>query len=319
MTISSEFRLSLNKVLTGTVAGSLFIVTVLSVAQVWAAVAAPVDSNILFEDDAGVRVTEAEVRHYFAPYGASGGTADMAKVPNIELAIENIYISKVMSQRASDGTRLSQSTQEWIAADAVRRQLMRDWVEAEQAARLAEVDWEGLAKEQYLAKPENYRSPDKMRASHILLQTEGRRLVEVMIEADTVRSQVLSGEDFAALADLYTEPDSPKVGGDLGYFSRGQMVRPFEEAAFTLEVGDISDLVITQFGVHLIKVTDKTPGEVPGFEDVRQQIIKRLKITVASDVREAILREVRSRVFELQDNVDMGAIEQMRADAAVSR
>lgn len=243
----------------------------------------------------------------------------MAKVPNIELAVENIYIAKVLSQRAADRASLSKEAQVWIAEDAVRRQLMREWVDAEQAAQLAEVDWNGLAKEEYLAKPENFRSPDKIRAGHILLQTEGRRLVDVMIEADSVRSRALSGEDFAALADSYAAPDSPKVGGDLGYFSRGQMVRPFEEAAFALEIGEISDLVITQFGVHLIKVIDKVPGELLGFEEVRGRIIKRLKVTVASDIRERILREVRSRVFELQENVDMAAIEQMRADAAAAR
>jgi peptidyl-prolyl cis-trans isomerase C len=293
--------------------------TVMGVLQLAAAVAAAPDSKILFEDDAGISVTEAEVRHYFAPYGAAGEFADMAKVPNIELAVENIYISKILSQREVKETSLNEEAQAWIAADAVRRQLMREWVDAEQAAQLAEVDWDGLAKEQYLARPENFKSSDKIRARHILLPTEGRRLVDVMIEADSVRSRALSGEDFAVLADSYTEPDSPKVGGDLGYFTRGQMVRPFEEAAFELEVGDISDLVITQFGVHLIKVTDKAPGQLLSFEEVRDRMIKQLKVTVANEAREGILREVRSRVFELQENVDMAAIEQMRADAAAVR
>ena len=307
------------RVIQRTTSVGLIASVLMSSIQIAAAAVAVPDSKILFEDDAGVSVTAAEVRHYFAPYGAAGESADMAKVPNIELAVENIYISKVLSQREVDETSLNQEAQAWIAADAVRRKLMREWVDAEQAAQLAQVDWGGLAKEQYLARPENFKTSDRMRASHILLPTEGRRLVDVMIEADAIRYRALSGEDFAALADSLTEPDSPKVGGDLGYFTRGQMVRPFEEAAFALDVGEISDLVITQFGVHLIKVTDKAPGELLGFEEVRERIIKQLEVTVANEVREGILREVRSRVLELQENVDMAAIEQMRVDAAAAR
>ncbi len=88
---------------------------------------------------------------------------------------------------------------------------------------------------------------DKIRCSHIL--------VEKMSTAQEVLEKLKKGESFAKLAEQYSIDGSRKRGGDLGYFSRGQMVKPFEDAAFKLEVGQVSDIVKTQFGYHVIKRT----------------------------------------------------------------
>lgn len=88
-----------------------------------------------------------------------------------------------------------------------------------------------------------------VKASHILVHTED--------EAKTIKTMLDEGEDFALLARQYSTCPSKAVGGDLGYFKRGQMVKEFENAAFSLPVGQISDPVQTQFGWHLIKVTDR--------------------------------------------------------------
>ena len=89
----------------------------------------------------------------------------------------------------------------------------------------------------------------EVRASHILVKTEG--------EALNLLSQMETEREFSDLARAYSECPSGKKGGDLGFFSRGQMVREFEEAAFSSEPGQITGPVKTQFGYHLIRVTDK--------------------------------------------------------------
>jgi peptidyl-prolyl cis-trans isomerase D len=96
------------------------------------------------------------------------------------------------------------------------------------------------------------------RASHILLKTEGKDEATVRTQAEDVLKQVKApGADFAALAKKYSEDDGSKVnGGDLDYFSRGRMVPEFETAAFSMQPGQISDLVKSQYGFHIIKVTD---------------------------------------------------------------
>lgn len=88
-----------------------------------------------------------------------------------------------------------------------------------------------------------------VRASHILVNTKE--------EAVSIKSKIDKGENFEALAKKYSKCPSGQNGGDLGYFGRGEMVPSFETAAFELPVGKVSDPVKTQFGWHLIKVTDK--------------------------------------------------------------
>ncbi len=87
-----------------------------------------------------------------------------------------------------------------------------------------------------------------MRACHILVKTEK--------EARDLVEQIKTGRDFAELARKYSECPSGKRGGDLGFFTRGQMVKEFEDAAFTMERGQVSEPVKTQFGYHIIMVTE---------------------------------------------------------------
>ena len=89
----------------------------------------------------------------------------------------------------------------------------------------------------------------QIRASHILVKTEN--------DAKVILQRALKGESFAKLAEEFSMDPSKRRGGDLGYFGRGRMVRNFENAAFALEKGQISQPVKTEFGWHLIKVTDK--------------------------------------------------------------
>lgn len=88
----------------------------------------------------------------------------------------------------------------------------------------------------------------KVKASHILLKTEK--------DAKLVLEKVKAGDDFAKLAKMYSQCPSGNNGGDLGYFGKGQMVKPFEDACFKAKAGDVIGPVKTQFGYHVIKVTD---------------------------------------------------------------
>ena len=88
----------------------------------------------------------------------------------------------------------------------------------------------------------------KIRASHILVKTEE--------EAKKLLEEIKNGADFAKLASEHSMCPSGRDGGDLGFFGRGMMVKPFEEAAFALKKGEVSEPVETQFGWHLIKLTD---------------------------------------------------------------
>jgi peptidyl-prolyl cis-trans isomerase D len=129
---------------------------------------------------------------------------------------------------------------------------------------------------------QQYQTPEQVRASHILLNTAGKDEATVKKQADDLLAKVKAGADFAALAKQYSEDTASKVnGGDLDFFSRGRMVPEFEDAAFKLEPGQVSDVVKSQFGFHIIKVTEKRPGTTRTLDQVRQEIQQQLAAQIA--------------------------------------
>lgn len=123
---------------------------------------------------------------------------------------------------------------------------------------------------------------EQLRASHVLLRTEGKKEEEVRVKAEDVLKQARAGADFAQLAKKYSDDEASRdQGGDLDYFARGKMVPQFEDAAFKLEKGQISDLVKTQYGFHIIKIADKKPGTTKPLSEVRQQLADQLKYDAA--------------------------------------
>lgn len=133
----------------------------------------------------------------------------------------------------------------------------------------------------YENNPETFKQPERVKASHILIKVDPKadasQKAEAQKKIDSVQAKLQKGEDFGALAKEYSEgPTGPK-GGDLGYFTRGQMVKPFEEAAFAMKPGEVSGMVETRFGYHLIKVTDKTPEGTMPYEDVKERLAEFLK------------------------------------------
>jgi peptidyl-prolyl cis-trans isomerase D len=131
-------------------------------------------------------------------------------------------------------------------------------------------------RDHYQQNLSSYQLPERVRASHILLKTEGKSPEETeksKAKATELLLRVRQGADFAELARKNSEdPVSAANGGDLGLFGRGSMVPEFENAAFTLGIGAISDLVKTQFGFHIIKVTEKQPSRTQTFEEVESLI-----------------------------------------------
>jgi peptidyl-prolyl cis-trans isomerase D len=143
-----------------------------------------------------------------------------------------------------------------------------------------------------------YTTPEQIRASHILLKTEGKNDADVRARAESVLKEVKAGGDFAALAKKYSEDDSnAQQGGDLDYFSRGRMVPEFETAAFALEPGQVSDLVKTQFGYHIIKVVDRKPAitrdlkDAVLYKEIETQVQRDLSEAQVNDLADSLARE----------------------------
>lgn len=133
----------------------------------------------------------------------------------------------------------------------------------------------------YEEHPEAFKQPAQVRASHILIKVDPQanesQKAEAKKKIQDIRKRIQKEGDFEALAKEYSDCPSGSNGGDLGFFGRGQMVGPFEEAAFALKPGEMSDVVETQFGYHLIRLKESKPEGTVAFQEVKDRVNNHLK------------------------------------------
>jgi parvulin-like peptidyl-prolyl isomerase len=128
----------------------------------------------------------------------------------------------------------------------------------------------------YVNNPDKFHVPESVKARHILLKVHPSANDEtrngVRERMNGIVEQLANGADFSALAIKYSEDTSASDGGDLGYFQHGQMVKPFDDAAFAMDVGETSGIVETVYGLHIIRLEDRQPPQVVPEEMAREQI-----------------------------------------------
>jgi len=133
----------------------------------------------------------------------------------------------------------------------------------------------------YDKNQEKFKQDETLKASHILIGVDSKASADdkkkAREKAEKLRKELVAGADFAVLAKGNSTCPSSQQGGDLGFFGKGQMVPPFEKAAFALKPGEISDVVETQFGYHIIKLTERKPASTTDFKDVKTKIEEFLK------------------------------------------
>jgi peptidyl-prolyl cis-trans isomerase C len=143
---------------------------------------------------------------------------------------------------------------------------------------------DAAAKKFYQDNADEFKQPEKVRASHILISTRStdpnadpnKVKKEAKAKAEEILAQLKKGADFNDLAKKSDDPGSKMQGGDLGYFPRGMMVKQFEDTAFALKPGQMSGLVESPFGYHIIKVTGHQDPNTESFEQAKPQIKERL-------------------------------------------
>jgi peptidyl-prolyl cis-trans isomerase D len=157
-------------------------------------------------------------------------------------------------------------------------------------------------KRYYEDNQQQYSTPEQVRASHILLKTEGKDDAVVKKQAEDALAKVKGGADFAALATKISEDEvSAAKGGDLDFFGKGTMVKEFDDVAFALEPGATSDLVKTQFGYHIIRVTDKKPASTRSLDESRVQIEEILKSERAQSEADRISTDLAGKLTKPED------------------
>ncbi len=164
-----------------------------------------------------------------------------------------------------------------LKEDIKKGSYINAYLEKEVFSKLSPVT-EDEKKQEYETNKDKLNVPDEVKASHILIKVGEKATAEEKQKSkekiEALRVRAMSGEDFVKLAKENSEDASSSNGGDLGYFKKGDMVKPFEDAAFGLEKDQISPAIETQFGYHVIKVTDKKAAHTLTYEEVSEDIAK---------------------------------------------
>ena len=149
----------------------------------------------------------------------------------------------------------------------------------------------------YDKSQDKFKRAETVKASHILIGVDNSASADdrkkAREKAEKLRKELSGGADFAVLAKGNSTCPSSQQGGDLGFFGKGQMVPPFEKAAFALKPGEISEVVETQFGYHIIKLTERKPAEITDLKDVKTKIEEFLKGQKVNEAVQKYLVETR--------------------------
>ncbi|WP_168719286.1 peptidylprolyl isomerase [Thermosulfurimonas marina] len=159
---------------------------------------------------------------------------------------------------------------------------------------------EGEAQQYYLKHKKDYSLPERIQARHILIRVpekaSPKEEAAARAQIEKIRRQILAGADFAKMARQYSQdPGTKEKGGDLGLFSRGQMIPEFEEAVFKLKVGELSPPIRTRFGYHLVRVEARVPAQVQPYEKVKEQVKKDLLEEKKTERLSALLSRLRKK------------------------
>jgi len=156
---------------------------------------------------------------------------------------------------------------------------------------------ESDAKKYYENHQSQFKVPEKIRVRHILIRADKSAPEEVRKKAKEKAEEILkkakSGEDFAKLAMEYSDdPGSKTKGGDLGFFERGRMVPAFEEAAFKLNPGEVSGVIETAYGFHIIKMEEKKKEELEPFEKIKDKVMNKARDEIRSEKVKTYLDQI---------------------------
>jgi peptidyl-prolyl cis-trans isomerase C len=190
-----------------------------------------------------------------------------------------------------------QTTLEQLKADARVDMVIKKMVDAEVEALPPAT--EADAREFYDKNPDQFKQGESVRASHILIMAD-EKADEAAKKAARTKAEALlkrarSGEDFAKLAKENSDDGSREQGGDLGYFERGRMVPPFDEAAFKLKPGEISDVVTTPFGYHIIKLAERKPETTIPFDSIKDKVVEYLSNQKKQARADAFIAEAKKK------------------------
>ncbi|WP_022852676.1 peptidylprolyl isomerase [Thermodesulfatator atlanticus] len=184
--------------------------------------------------------------------------------------------------------------------EATKQILAQAYLEKEVLGKVKQQVSDKELRAYYEKHKDKFQEPEQVRARHILIavpQNASKKEVEkARKKAEEIRQKLLKGADFAKLAKEYSDdPGTKEKGGELGFFTRSQMIKEFEEAAFTLKPGEISEPVRTPFGFHIIQVEEHKKARQKSFEEVKEKVKEEYLTQKQQEALEKALSELKKK------------------------
>ena len=246
----------------------------------------------------GKPITDADLAVADSEIGSDMGSmpADQKRMSLVEFLIDNQLFAEAAEESKLDEGPAFESRLAYLKRRALRELYFDKIIKGS----VSDAD----ARKLYDEQVQKLKPEEEAQASHILVATEA--------EAKDLKEKLKNGGDFAALAKEHSkDPGSKDTGGDLGFFTRGQMVPQFEEVVFSMNKGDVSDPVQTQFGWHIIKLVDKRTKAPPAFEVVKDRILQSMLLQKASTT--AVDLRSKAKIEYVDADIKKAVEERMKA------
>ena len=273
-----------------------------------------VDKNhiLLAKDDINVRLYE--LNQYFHLYANANSVEQFVnKTGAVKQVIGNLYILKRSAQAALDLNLFTQT--EWLfrKRDAAHRVALERYLETLVAERMAKVDWENLAKAEYAAKKVEFITPKEVKVAHLLVALDDRSFEEFVARVAVVISAINEERDFSNIVKLFSdELATAENGGDLGFFSEGEVLDIISDTAFSMSTPDqIAGPVLSRFGAHFIQYKAERGGDLQSFDSIKRSLIATIKKNTSTRIRDELLKELRAEVEQDLEQIDEVVVRRM--------
>lgn len=227
----------------------------------------------------------------------------LAKPQTVTQMAANLYARRAMAQQA-ESDALDKDPVVAAALQVARDKVLSDaWMEKTDKANEPRPDVaDAMARSAYRAKPDRFKIGEQVSVRHILITGAD---AASRAKAEKLLADLKAGGDFAQLAKEHSaDKSNSQNGGSLGFFTRGKMVPEFESAAFALEkAGDLTGLVETKYGFHIIQLVDKKPAGIRPYEEVKADLVKEVIDTVKQEARVAQAQKMQQGVVTNTDAI----------------
>ena len=233
-------------------------------------------------------VTERDLALYLSSGRSASEDLSTKSAAAINQGLSDLYALNVLASEANlDGDLMSDEEKNWIGNFAVINELVKRILQKRLDEAMEGIDLEQIALEEYTANPQKFASPETIVVRTVLLATDcasvdqaTQRMSELLVDVD-------SEDEFIAMVKEHTDDEAAKAAGGLIRVTKGATVKPFEDAAFALtEPGEISEPVVSEFGVHALYLVEREPSRIPKFAEVLPNLLPEIEQRTKNNVLE---------------------------------